>query len=183
MGVQDASSCLYSVDKVSPDELATVVRRRAAANILANQQEKRNPVVCLDVNWLACKYSGRSGGPYPVVMKLAKVFIERRIDVLAVVDGPIRHHSKKASIQRRVTGGQFVLQPNFAESDKKFSANSTLRSASLAADRSGNERAVKMCKNSNYIRRGLSQFAQMEEFCDVWLAWSFQVNFMYAPVH
>jgi hypothetical protein len=35
--------------------------------------------------------------------------------------------------------GQFVLQPTFAKSDKKFSTRDVLRAASVASDRSGNE--------------------------------------------
>ena len=40
------------------------------------------------------------------------------------------------------TGKQLVVQPEWAESDKKFGCNNTMLSASVATDRSCNERAV-----------------------------------------
>jgi hypothetical protein len=55
-------------------------------------------------------------------------------------------------------------------------------SAAIAADRSGNERAVKRCKMSGYLKRGLHERQDINVFADVWLAWPFQVNFMYKPV-
>ena len=39
-------------------------------------------------------------------------------------------------------------------SDGKFSTGEVLRSASIAADRSGNERAVRVTKMSAYVKRG-----------------------------
>jgi len=79
-------------------------------------------------------------------------------------------------------GGQFVLQPSFAKSDRKFKATETLRSASVAADRSANERAVRVTKRSAYVKRGYMPRQDVNLYCDVWLAWGFQVNFIYAPV-
>ena len=55
-------------------------------------------------------------------------------------------------------------------------------SASVASDRSGNERAVNVCKKSGYIKRGLAPHGEPRRLNDSWLAWSFQANFMYAPV-
>ena len=51
----------------------------------------------------------------------------------------------------------YPLQPEFAKSDTKFGRNKTLTSAKLAANRAGNERAVRLTKMSKYVRRGLSQ--------------------------
>jgi hypothetical protein len=78
--------------------------------------------------------------------------------------------------------GQFVLQPTFAKSDKKFSTRDVLRAASVAADRSGNERAVRVSKMSAYVKRGTAQHKNMVRLCDAWLAWSFQSNFMFEPI-
>ena len=44
------------------------------------------------------------------------------------------------------TGKQLVIQPEWAESDKKFGRKKTMLSASVATDRLGNERAVNVCK-------------------------------------
>lgn len=80
-------------------------------------------------------------------------------------------------------GEQKCLQPTFTKSgEPKFSGNNTQLTASVAADRSGNERAVKMAKISKYIKDGYKQTVNVEELCDVWLAWSFQVNFVYKPI-
>ena len=80
--------------------------------------------------------------------------------------------------------GQFVLQPTFAHSDKKFLAKGTLQSASIASDRSGNECAVKVCKSSSYLKTGIrgNKDEDVERMCDIWLTYSFQANFMYESV-
>lgn len=64
-------------------------------------------------------------------------------------------------------GGQEVWQPAFA--DKKFSSEQTLRSASIAADWSGNERAVKYAKMCEYISSGLKQYGNSTRLCESWL--------------
>ena len=79
-------------------------------------------------------------------------------------------------------GGQLLLQPFFARSDRKFSSNEVLLSGAIATDRSGNERAVKRLKSSNMIARGIHQRLDFAEFADFWIAWGFQCNFMYKPV-
>jgi hypothetical protein len=78
--------------------------------------------------------------------------------------------------------GQFVLQPTFAQSDARFTTIGVIHSASVAADRSGNERAVKVSKMSSFVKRGTHTHKNTERLCDVWLAWSFQANFMFKPV-
>ena len=57
-----------------------------------------------------------------------------------------------------------------------------LAAASEAADRSGNERAVKLAKKSGLLKRGLKPRASPIRLNNAWMSWSFQVNFMYAPV-
>ena len=79
-------------------------------------------------------------------------------------------------------GKQFVLQPTFAKSDTKFTGRETLSSAAVAADRAANERAVRLCKMLGLLRQGFKQRSNFDTVSDVWLAWSFQVNFMFKPV-
>ena len=79
-------------------------------------------------------------------------------------------------------GEQVCLQPTFKSSDRKFSCDEMLISASVAADRSGNERAVKRCKESAMLKRGLKPNGCPKRLNNVWLAWSFQTNFMYNSV-
>ena len=76
--------------------------------------------------------------------------------------------------------GQHCLQPAFAESEKQFKDKATLYSGAVAVVRSGNERAVNRCKMSWFIKRGArDQMWNIDLVCDVWDAWTFQVNFMY----
>ena len=77
--------------------------------------------------------------------------------------------------------GQHCIQPAYSRGrNQQFDRADTLHSASLAVVRSGNERAVKRCKMSWFLKRGLvEQPWEIPMFCDVWLAWTFQVNFMY----
>ena len=56
--------------------------------------------------------------------------------------------------------GQFILQPTFARSDKKFLAKGTLQSALIASYRSGNERAIEICKSSSCLKNGIKAYKQ-----------------------
>ena len=81
--------------------------------------------------------------------------------------------------------GQFILQPIFAKSDRQFTTIETLKAASVAADRSGNERSVRTCKManifSNHAKHG-NKTEDVRRLCDFWIAHGFQVNFMYKNV-
>ena len=79
-------------------------------------------------------------------------------------------------------GKQECIQPIFAKSNRRFVGDETVVFASVASDRSGNERAVNICKQSGYIKRGLTPHGNPRRLNDSWLACSFQANFMYAPV-
>jgi DDE superfamily endonuclease len=79
-------------------------------------------------------------------------------------------------------GNTFVLQPSFARSDFKFTGFETIRNSAIASDRAANERAVRLCKLSGYIRIGLLQNESTIRLSDIWLTWSFQCNFNYKPV-
>jgi len=76
--------------------------------------------------------------------------------------------------------GQYCLQPAFAESEKQFRANMALHSGAVAVVRSGNERAVDRCKMSWFLKRGNAEGPwSIDCICDVWEAWTFQVNFLF----
>ena len=55
----------------------------------------------------------------------------------------------------------------------------------LSFTRSGNERLVKHANHSKFIARGTEGQPRLdlEMLSDIWLAWGFQMNFMYEPVH
>jgi DDE superfamily endonuclease len=80
-------------------------------------------------------------------------------------------------------GGHYVLQPIFAEVDKRFTTLDITISSTVSSDRSGNERAVRYSKISDYISKGLHSSECSRRLCKTWLCWGFQVNFMYKPVH
>ena len=77
---------------------------------------------------------------------------------------------------------QLVLQPDFAESERRFNRSQTLRSASVASDRGGNERAVNVAKRSWFLKRGFQKNSSAKRMNNAWMTWSFQSNFMYDPV-
>jgi hypothetical protein len=79
-------------------------------------------------------------------------------------------------------GGQLVAQPIYAKSDQRFKGSDTLISASIAADRGGNERGVNISKRSGVIKRGFKTNMDPQMFQDIWITWAFQANFMYDPV-
>jgi len=82
-------------------------------------------------------------------------------------------------------GKQLSVQPLFAQSDKKFGSDNVIYSAGIATTRSGNERSVRQVKTTSWlIKRGCTfQNWDLEMLSDIWLAWGFQINFMYSPVH
>ena len=73
-------------------------------------------------------------------------------------------------------GGQLLLQPFFARSDRK------LQSATVATDQAVNERAVNRLKECGTVTRGIHQRESLEEYADCCLAWGFESNFVYKPV-
>ena len=79
-------------------------------------------------------------------------------------------------------GKQEVLQPTFKFKDRRFTAIDTLTTVSIASDRAGNERAVNRLKTSSYLREGIEQNQDFVRTNDVWLAYRFQVNFIYGAV-
>ena len=80
-------------------------------------------------------------------------------------------------------GQQEILQPAFMSCDRRFSDSETLLSATVASVRSGNERAVRLMKQSNYICRGLQPNSKPSRLAEIWAGWAFVVNFLYQPVH
>ncbi|HSN65142.1 MAG TPA: hypothetical protein VLS94_00795 [Fusibacter sp.] len=79
-------------------------------------------------------------------------------------------------------GGQLLLQPFFAKSDRKFTSKEVLLSGAVASDRSANERAVKRLKLADMICKGIHPRQDLIKFSDVWIVWGFQCNFMFKPV-
>jgi hypothetical protein len=74
--------------------------------------------------------------------------------------------------------GQLCLRPQ--DANEEFGGNKVLRTGCIAVVRSGNERGVNRCKTSWFVKRGSKDNQWDIEFlCDMWEAYTFQVNFMY----
>ncbi len=79
-------------------------------------------------------------------------------------------------------GQQTVMQPMFSHSDRQFTSNEALISSSVASDRAGNERAVNRVKSSWLIKNGVRPNGSFTLMNSIWIAYGFQVNFMYKSV-
>ena len=118
------------------------------------------------------------------ILKQQKLFQELDREALAEIIEFINILDKgyRSTILAR-DHNQSCLQPTFAKSDEQFTGSQVLHSAAIAVVRSGNERAVKRVKDSWIIQRGIhSATYDLSKLDDIWLAWGFQVNFMYDTV-
>ena len=87
----------------------------------------------------------------------------------------------RAKMVAWICGHQKVLQPKWAESDKRNQRNQILLSVSVVADNGGNERGVNIYKRAWFLSSAFlpNMFQQMNY---AWMAWLFQPNFMFNPV-
>ena len=117
------------------------------------------------------------------ILKRQKEFAEKDL-----VNGKVKPYcnvlDKGYRIMRKAyrEGKQTCLQPKFAKSDAQFTSDELNYSGSVAADRSGNERAVRRAKLSSTLRRGLKPHGNPARLNKIWEAWGFQTNFMYGAV-
>ena len=88
----------------------------------------------------------------------------------------------RAKMAAWLEGKQLVLQPPASESDERFRGRTTIYAATIAHDRSGNERAVNVCKRSGVMKRGFKQGMNTVRFNYLWRGWAFWANFMYRSV-
>ena len=81
-----------------------------------------------------------------------------------------------------LAGKQHALQPPSARSDERFRDRTTVYAATIAHDRSGNERAVNVCKRWGLFKRGFKPGMDPVRFDLLWRTWGFQVDFLYRPI-
>ena len=67
-------------------------------------------------------------------------------------------------------------------SDRRFRGTATIFAGTVARDRSGNERGVRVVKRSGMFHRGFKPGMDAERFQNAWRVWAFRANFMYLPV-
>ena len=75
-------------------------------------------------------------------------------------------------------GEQTCIQPIFMESDKIFSTKDVIYTSTIASHRAGNERNVNLAKMSGFIKRGVHPKNNLSRIDDVWLGWTFMLNFI-----
>ena len=138
--------------------------------------------ICTHDLWTGCvsdtAYQGDSG-----IFEKQKEFCEMdRVHGEVVPFTNVFDKGYQNRLQAWQAGKQLTLQPVFAKSDAKFRRKDTLSSAVIAADRSGNERAVWLSKMATYISKGLENHQSMERMHYAWICWGFQTNFMFESV-
>ena len=80
------------------------------------------------------------------------------------------------------SGRQVALQPPSAKSDRRFTGSQTIFAGSVAHDRGGNERAVRVCKRCGLAKRGLQPAMCATWLNNAWRVFGFRANFMYESV-
>lgn len=105
----------------------------------------------------------------------------RRVDLKVVPFLNIYDKGYRAKMAALRNGKQQVLQPDWADSDRRFSRAETINSASVASDRGGNERSVNVSKRAGFISRGFRPNMCPVRFNKAWRTWTFQSNFMFKP--
>ena len=88
----------------------------------------------------------------------------------------------RAKMAAFLAGKQEVVQPPASKSDERFRGRMTVYAATVAHDRSGNERSVNVCKRSAMMKRGFKPGMNPIRFNAVWRGWAFWANFMYEAV-
>ena len=79
----------------------------------------------------------------------------------------------RAKMAAWLEGKQRVLQPPASKSDERFKGRTTVYAATITHDRSGNERAVNVCKRSGVMKRGFKPHMNKVRFNYVWRGWAF----------
>ena len=77
---------------------------------------------------------------------------------------------------------QTALQSPSAKSDRRFDGKQTVFAGSVAHDRGGNERGVRVCKRCGLVRKGFLSGMSATRLNNAWRAFGFRANFMYEPV-
>ena len=93
MGIDCDGSLFHHANVGKFSELIITLKHRAALN-----NRTGPPIVYFDASWLARKFAGHS--MYDRISDLVYIFAMNGSSVVVVLDGPTRHHSKKARAAR-----------------------------------------------------------------------------------
>lgn len=116
------------------------------------------------------------------VMKCQELFVKLQSQHTGIPFFNVLDRGYRISSLAWTHGKQVTMQPSFTSASQKFSSNQVLYSASVASDRSGNERAVNRLKMSHRLSRGIGKTERTDCIASLWLTWGFQVNFMFEAV-
>jgi hypothetical protein len=95
---------------VSLPQLATIARARN------NEHGKRiRPCIDIDANLLAHKFNGGKDVVEEIIAFATAVSTKENLDVAIVCDGPVRHHSKRATTKRNAEREKFRLKAPFSK--------------------------------------------------------------------
>jgi hypothetical protein len=148
MGIQHAASLLYVMKSLSIKSVKDMIRTKVAHQHDYNanqqtttQQSQHQPhhhqkyYIDVDCNWVAC-YLGATKNPTEaahITSDLLQALAARGFIVTPVCDGEIRHHSKRASIDRVVTNEKLKIRSLVDRykllsmtQQKQYSSNSNL---------------------------------------------------------
>ena len=84
--------------------------------------------------------------------------------------------------QHILRNNQKIIQPICSVDGRGLAGDEGLCISEVASDRSGNERAVKCIKQSDYLTNGLNHHQSFDRVNTVWKSFGFQSNFMHCPI-
>ena len=89
MGISGGHQIFHHANVGCFSNLLVTLKHRAASN-----DRIGHPIVYFDASWLGRKFAGRD--VYSRIGDLVYIFAKNGVSVVVVLDGPVRHHSKKA---------------------------------------------------------------------------------------
>jgi hypothetical protein len=104
MGIKYAHKLTHSIEELSFGNIETIIRSRYLRNLknVGTNSRLQQPTIDVDVSWLyRSKRNIKEERRISSMMDFLLEFTRIGISVVLVCDGDTRHHSKKASIERR----------------------------------------------------------------------------------
>jgi hypothetical protein len=104
MGINGAHQHTYSIEAVTSSELEQLVKAIWKKRIDAGTKDRSSrPIIDVDASWLYRKflYKSKSSCCLPLLIRFCCYFTTLGFDILLICDGSTRHHSKRATVERR----------------------------------------------------------------------------------
>jgi hypothetical protein len=98
MGISHAHKLTHQITGITHDELLKIVKSRSL-----RRASDDKPTIDIDISYVYRKLYNKDGqSRIKYIMCLCEVLCKSGLRVVLVCDGSVRHHSKRASIQRQV---------------------------------------------------------------------------------